>query len=236
LQKTALMSERRQAQGLDKLREARHAMTSARFALAANDSSAEAHLLAAAEGYWSAMNWLEGAEGFDTAHEEIHEVGRTIRANYAGSMCKLGPRDDGSFSHRCPVFLCHKRFGMSIGATSDSICSICYTDASECPHIPGESYEVVSSNDPWCNVCGKTKCSTHEVGTRYDTEAGMVVTNAVLHEVSIVARPAMPDARIREIPIDADAVEAAIGHLPPHAYLKCDKCLDPCQGFDSLGD
>lgn len=227
------MTDWGRAQGLGRLRKARSLATSGRFALAAGDRRAESILREAVEVYWSAMNWLEDAEEFDDAHREIHEAGRVLREEYSNG-CRLGPRDDGSFAHTCPVFLSHKRFGMSPGFTGNAICSICYEDVSECLHIPGDTYDVVANRDPWCNVCGDKSCSVHELGVKYEAETGIVVTEAKLHEVSIVPRPAQPDARIREIPIDRAEVEASLGRLPQGAFLKCDKCLSGCDGFDRL--
>jgi hypothetical protein len=229
------MSSWRRSEGLSKLAQARSLAADGQTALAAGNSTAEQELRSAVDVHWSAMNWLEDDEGFDTAHDEIHGVGRVLRENFE-TGCSLGPRDDGSFAHTCPVFLSHKRFGMSVGMTGNSICSVCYEDASECPHIPGERYEIVASHEPWCNVCGEQNCPNHVVGTRYPSEMGIVITEAELHEVSIVSRPAQPDARIRTIPIDRTEVEAAIGQLPDGAYLRCDKCLGPCDGFDSFRD
>lgn len=227
------MSERRLIEGRGKLANARRAATSGRFALSAGDSTAETYLRNAASQFWSAMNWLQDSDGFEAAHDEIHEVGVLLRDNFERG-CSLGPRDDGTFAHTCPVFLCHKRFGMSAGFTGNAICSICYQDASECPHIPGSSYEAVCAKGPWCNICGDQRCKTHTIGNSYAAEMGLVVTEATLHEVSLVARPVQPDNRIMEIPISIEEVQATYGRLPIGAYLKCDKCLDPCQGFDSM--
>ncbi len=227
------MSSWRRPTGLSKLEEARSTTSSGRLAHDAGDPTAETYFRQAVELYWSAMNWLEDDDGFDVAHDEIHEVGRLLRGSFEAG-CSLGPREDGSFAHTCPVFLSHKRFGMSPGFTGDAVCSICYQDASECVHVPGDIYEVVARSDPWCNVCGERACASHALGATYKAEAGMVVTKAALHEVSIVDRPAQPDARIREILINDADIEASLGPLPAGAFLKCDKCLGPCTGFDRV--
>jgi hypothetical protein len=83
------------------------------------------------------MNWLEDTPEFEIAHLELHTAGRFARENFAKG-CRPEPKGDGSFVHRCPVFIAHKRFGFSIGATGNAICSICGGDASECPTFRGE--------------------------------------------------------------------------------------------------
>lgn len=227
------MSDRRAKEGLRLLASARQKANSGRFALSARDPAAEELLRSSLPDYWSAMNWLEDTELFEVAHEEIHAAGQLLRREFERG-CSLGPREDGTFAHTCPVFLSHKRFGISAGFTGDSTCSICFGDASICLHTPGLTYEVAAQLDPWCNICGDQGCQAHEVGVRYETEAGMVVTRAVLHEVSFVARPAQPDNRLMEIPIDPEEVRAMHGPLPMGAFLKCDKCLSGCEGFDHL--
>lgn len=227
------MVDRRTDEGLRRLASARQKATSGRFALSARDPAAEALLRSSLPDYWSAMNWLEDTDSFGVAHDEIHAVGRLLRRDFERG-CSLGPRDDGTFAHTCPVYLCHKRFGLSPGFTGDSTCSICFTDASACTHTPGVTYEVAAQLEPWCNICGDQGCRIHEVGMRYETEAGIVVTAAVLHEVSFVSQPAQPDSRVMEIPIDAQEIRATYGPLPTGAYLKCDKCLSDCDGFDEF--
>jgi hypothetical protein len=72
------------------------------------------------------------------------------------------------------------------------------------------------------------------VGEIYSAEARVIVTEADLREISIVARPAQPDARPTQVEITRREVEAAFGPLPPGALVNCDKCLSPCAGFDHL--
>jgi hypothetical protein len=63
----------------------------------------------------------------------------------------------------------------------------------------------------------------------------VIVTSADLREVSIVARPAQPDARIQAIEITPADIAHAFGRaLPPGARLNCDKCLSSCEGLAFL--
>jgi hypothetical protein len=180
------------------------------------------------------MNWLEDTPEFDVAHSELHAAGRLAREQFREG-CRLAEEPDGSLTQRCPVALAHKRFGLSIGAIGNAICSVCGDDASECPHMPGDQYDLAACREHGrCNICLETDPCPHQPGETYRTEAHVVVTEAELREVSIVARPAQPDARIAKIPISRQRIEARLGRLPPHAYVSCDQCLSSCPGFDYL--
>lgn len=223
-------------QGQAILAEARQEYTSASFAHAAGDPSGESHLREALKKYWSAMNWLEGSDGFDVAHDELHRAGRDARDWYPAG-CEYAESDDGSFVQRCPVPLAHKRFGMSIGAFGNAICSLCGTDASECPHLPGRTYEVpAEKRDGQCNICRKSVCKEHLEGLIYPAQLGVIVTEMDVQEVSIVPVPAMPDARITGVPVTRERMEERFGHrLPDGVVVTCDQCLGECQGFRYLG-
>jgi hypothetical protein len=213
---------------------ARQASRSGRFAAQSGDAEAEALLRASLKSYWSAMNWLEGDPEFDLAHDELHDVGRAVRLRFVDG-CRPEPQPDGGHIQRCPVALAHKRFGFSIGGTGNAVCSICGDDASECAHTPGRSYLVEAGRHKgWCNICGEEACKSHDIGTKYDAEARVIITEMQLREISIVSRPAHPDARLTKIDMSRGDVERELGRLPSGAHLSCDKCLSSCQGFDYL--
>jgi len=52
-----------------------------------------------------------------------------------------------------------------------------------------------------------------------------------VHEVSLVNKPAQPEARITQISISASELQAELGDgFVPGMEVSCDKCLRPCGG------
>jgi hypothetical protein len=119
--------------------------------------------------------------------------------------------------------------------TSEFVCAICERPVEDCDdHVMGETYEklAIKADDGTCSICAATHCN-HVVGTAYPTMAHGVGRSADVHEVSMVARPRYPQARI---------TERTLNHLDPdenslvrwaaeNGQLNCDHCLGPCQGF-----
>jgi len=207
-----------------------------RFARAAGDPAAESFGRQALAVYASAMNWLEGSDDFDTAHNELHEVGRYCREEFPAG-CDL-TTDGDDFAQRCPVSLVHQRVGLSMGFTGNAICSICDLDVSECPHRPGHSYEVVASAhlNGRCNVCGSKACTNHLSGEIYEAETRVSITEIYeIDHIALVAQPVQPDARLTSIPISRRELEAHLGlTIADGLSVRCDQCLGECQGFTQI--
>jgi hypothetical protein len=152
----------------------------------------------------SAMNWLEGTERFEVAHQFLDKAGSLAREVFS-SGCELTYRD-GSYYQECAAALAHSRVGMSAGyIVQESHCSICLEDLEDCPHVPGRFYD------------GKACCR--------------VVTQADLLEVSLVERPMHPDARIESFPVDISDIKESLGPgFSVGMPVLCDRCLSPCTG------
>lgn len=228
------------SEGLAKIKKARALFFSAKAALAVGScEDAEQYARTAIHVYASAMNWLEeGADGFDLAHTEIHDVGLYCRLMFP-SGCRFKTQGTG-FIQQCPLPLAHKRFGFSLSMTGNAICSICDTDVTECSHYPGHAYiiETRRHSGGRCNICGNERCETHVVGICYMACAFVIISKVYeMDEISLVSRPRIPDARLASISRSRDEVEHALGHpIPANGYLQCNKCLIPCDGFAYLPD
>lgn len=158
----------------------------------------------------SAMDWLEEGDDFEAAHQLVDRIGGYVRTNHPES-CKVH-YESGTYYDTCPVLLGHSRVGLSPGLIiRESKCSICDEDPWTCDHISGETYE----------------------GER----AYRIVTRADILEVSLVARPAQPDARITKASIDESGIRQALGaEYVPGMTLFCDRCLTSCPGLNRAAE
>lgn len=200
-----------------------------------DDREAEEKIREALATAASAFYWLEGTELEEQAHEELHKYGAYAR-EHLSTGCRL--RWTGSsYESTCPVKVAHKRFGFSIGFVGNRLCSICRQDVSECEHLPGRLYEVEGGHDDEgrCTACAQADCSSHPGGERHRVRAHVLITEATMHEVSLVSRPKQPDARLSALPVDTEALQAALGPaFRPGMPVNCDACRFECHGFDEL--
>lgn len=166
--------------------------------------TADGYLREAMTALRSAMNWLEDTPDFELAHQRLDQVGKLARDNWPHG-CRL-VRDGTNYSMECPVALAHNRVGLSIGyIIKRSSCSICGADPVDCLHITGEEYEG-------------------EMCIRVIEEADML-------EVSLVGRPAQPDARIESMGVAHSDIRKFLGDaFTPGIEVTCDRCLKPCKG------
>lgn len=193
--------------GLAKLRAGREAYEEVVRACASPDGPTEEDhkkLRGALATLRSAMNWLEDTEHFEVAHDVLDKAGNLAR-RAVPQGCVLSYRDGGYFME-CPVALAHNRVGMSVGFVARAVeCSICGRDPDECPHITGRVYEG-------------ERC------VRRITEADVL-------EVSFVARPEQPDARIMSMSVGMNDLRQSLGEeFVPGVPVTCDRCLSPCDG------
>jgi hypothetical protein len=153
-----------------------------------------------------AMDWLEDSPDFEEAHRVLDLAGEYVRRTFG---CKLH-WDGSAYYQRCPVALAHVRVGMSIAYVArERHCSICGQDPDGCPHIRGRVY-------------GGQVCVS-------------VVTRADLIEVSLVSRPAHPDARIESMSVPSGTLRAELGSaFKPGVRITCDRCLGRCTGVTEI--
>lgn len=150
----------------------------------------------------SAMDWLEDTDTFGAAHDELDRAGEYVRRRFG---CHFH-WDGAQYWQACPVALAHTRVGISPAIMEEIIeCSICGVDPDYCTHITGEVY-------------GGRRC-VH------------IIKKAEIVEMSFVARPANPDARILRTTISLAALRGKLGAMwEPGIKINCDSCLHPCLG------
>jgi len=152
----------------------------------------------------SAMNWLEDTNEFELAHQRLDAAGKLAREQFPKGCALVF--SGGQYHQRCPVALAHNRSGMSPGyVVREAECSICHHDPEECDHITGRVYR----------------------GER----CVRILKRLDLLEVSVVSRPAQPDARFTSTSVPVSTLRRKLGKdFSPGTTVICDHCLTPCQG------
>ena len=191
------------AHGLATLAEAEATLQTAIELEPIEPEAAEQSARSALAEFRSAMNWLEDSDHFDNAHQRIDEAGAYVRRTFG---CQLH-QEGMSYEQRCPVALAHNRIGFSVGMfIEQSECSICGADPATCQHITGRTYDG--------EFCARK------------------ITKGRVTEVSLVGRPAQPDARIHQVTVDHAVLRDHLGpRWQPGVPVNCDKCLRPCTGI-----
>jgi hypothetical protein len=183
----------------------------------------------AARSYW----WSEDTEWEARQHALVHKIGKWTRKSFGCHLAFTGTE----YRQNCPASLMHNRFGVSAGMVGDAVCSLCGQDLSICPHIRGRSYWVAggpSSVSEICRVCNDAGCK-HRADRLY--RAGVVASyrNMEFRELSIVRRPATPEARFSDTPVSTSELAEKFGdRFRLGAPISCDLCLGPCPGFVEL--
>lgn len=193
-------------------------------------AEAEASGRAALATLASALNWAEDTESEDEAHEKLDEAGRWVRETFGCHIEQSG----SNYWQTCPVALGHNRIGLSIGGVATRICSLCGGDLSECEHLPGAAYMVPGGPTDlgWCRVCLQKDGCEHKPDETYRVGVASIIVDIELTEVSLVGKPANPDARLTRVPIDASKLRDSLGpDFVLGMRVNCDKCLSPCTGL-----
>jgi hypothetical protein len=186
-----------------------------------------------------AFNLLEDLPEADDAHRLIHESGMFVSRHFG---CRIELRD-GLWRWHCPVVIAHLRVGQSPGFTAVRICSICRENImlpDRCMHMANETYEVTVSDTLHC-PCGSRECRAHRAGEVIQV-APVAITEEVdsLQEISWVARPRDPLARIDEISYTSDQMASFMRTDIPSdmRVIECFHCRQACTGlwdFETLG-
>ncbi len=218
--------------GEQKLRLGTRQMHEAMRLLPSKPIESESKARAALATLRSAVDWLEDTSAMDIAHERLDVAGAWVRSTFG---CQVTWSDEHrTYVQDCPVALAHTRIGFSPEFSNvESVCTICGQSPFMCSHITGRTYRaprlLVGS---LCNVCLRSACRKHVTGTMYDVECVHVVTRGSIDGLSLVDRPANPNARIYSMTLSMSQLSAALGvELGPGTPLSCDRCLRPCSGF-----
>lgn len=183
-------------------------------------------LSAISEAFWRA----EATSYENDQHDFLHRIAKWKHDNLGCYLEKAGK----NYVQRCSVALTHKRMGFSAGFTGDSVCAICKKDEFECAHMRGRTYWVLGGlNGGECRVCGRQNCSQHDDQHIYRVSHSIRIRNPILHEVSMVKKPAIPTARLTEIPVSRHEIEEAVGIIDESKGMvySCHKCGGECPGF-----
>lgn len=180
--------------------------------------------------YRGALDWAEDTDLEDGAHRALDDAGRWVSETFG---CHL-ERSGDKYFRTCPVDLAHNRLGLSIGGRSARrICSLCGGDVSECEHLKGTAYLVPGgpADLGWCRVCNEEECE-HSPDTHYRASVVSRITDIDMVEVSLVSKPANPEARFQRMSVDSDELRIALGpDFEPGMEVRCHKCLEPCEGL-----
>ena len=196
----------------------------------------ETHIKKSVSSAMAALNYLEDHPLRERAHEAIHRAAFLKRGLFG---CPIVLRDDDGFWTDCPIKISHLRMGVSAGLASDFECSICGRLVEDCDHQMGYYHPKVAERDAegTCTICGETECE-HTPGETIMVRAWANARNVKASEVSFVARPRYPLARIVERAKDmGNAGEDQMVQLAAkQGHLNCDEDLGPCKGFKEMKD
>lgn len=230
-----LLDKHHQQEIDSRLASARARIVAAQSALVADadSSAAEGKAREALSAYASALNWAEDTGLEDTIHQEMDRAATWVRQTFGCTVAREGKE----YFQRCPVALAHTRVGLSVGGYARKRCSLCGDDLSECPHLPGVAYLVPGGPDDlgWCRVCLREQGCEHTSDQTYRAGLVSTIVEMTLEEVSIVAKPAQPDARLTSISISADDLRRALGdRFVAGMEVSCDRCLNACIGLHRI--
>lgn len=194
------------------------------------EHEARAAIRAVVRAYW----WAEDSTDDEPQHRLLHEIGSWTRRSFGCSL----DFDGTKYRQTCPIAIAHKRIGLSIGFIARRMCSICGGDLSSCPHVRGRSYWVRGgANDGLdCPVCLTIRCN-HRHDRLYRASVVSIVDEVdELKEISFVGRPASPEARLTELPVDTSSLQRRLGpSFQVGVDVSCDLCRrGECWGFDEL--
>jgi hypothetical protein len=100
--------------------------------------------------------------------------------------------------------------------------------------MPGIEYVVEGGVGPldWCRVCGERDGCEHLPDERYRARLIVIVVEMQLEEVSLVDKPAFPDARVTSMSYTLSDLRRTLGEdFQPGADLDCNRCLLECAGL-----
>lgn len=207
-----------------------HLLQKARELLSTDRDNAEQYARQALAAYRGSLDWAEDTGHEEDAHRRLDEAGAEVRLTFG---CYL-VRDGKQYKQTCPVALGHNRIGLSVGGrAAKRVCSLCGRDVSECEHLPGTAYLVPGGPTDlgWCRVCLKTECD-HVSTETYRVSLVSIIQEMDLDEVSVVTKPAHPEARIHAVSIPIDDLQQMLGsEFEPGMEVSCDRCLSDCGGL-----
>jgi len=195
----------------------------------------EPHIKKSVKAAMEALNYLEDHGLREEAHAAVHRAAFVNRGLFD---CPIVLRDDEYWTD-CPINISHLRMGVSAGLVSDFECSVCGELVEDCDHQMGQPYPKVAGRtaEGKCTICDSADCE-HPEDEVFAVPAHANARNFKAGEVSFVARPRYPLARIVEEAMDMGALhdDPRVRHAAKHGDLNCDADLGPCKGFNEMRD
>lgn len=200
----------------------------------ASRDTIEPHIVKSVASAIDALNYLEDHELMEEAHTAIHRSAFLKRGLFG---CPIVLRDDDEYWSECPINVSHLRLGVSVGMVSDFECSVCGELVEDCDHQMTDFYPKIATrrDNTGCNLCHDQKCE-HIEGETYLVQAHATARNIKTGEVSLVARPRYPLARIYAESVDMGKAhnDVSLRNAAAHGDLQCDADLGPCKGFNEM--
>ena len=165
----------------------------------------------------------------------LHNIGRRIHSEF---RCPI-KFEDGNYWEDCPVILSHGKYGVSIGASGKSICSICGEDVLSCIHVNGRFYDNVVARriHGMCNICHKENGCTHIEGQVHNgVEAISIVVDLNPDHVALTENPSNPLCAITALSLPLSDIWKSLSEREKHEFvygkttLYCHHCL-LCSGI-----
>jgi hypothetical protein len=150
----------------------------------------------------SALDWAEDTNKEDDAHAQLDKAGTFIRKTFGCNFLF----EEGTYFQTCPVALGHNRNAYFVPGGYEDLghCRVCLS-TTKCDHLPDKIYRA--------SVCAK-------------------LIEIELHEVSLVNRPAHPEARIQKVSISSEKIRQQLGEeFVDGMPVSCDYCLSECDGL-----
>lgn len=196
----------------------------------------ERHIKHSVESAVDALNLLEDHQLREEAHAAIHRAAFVKRGLFG---CPIILRDEEYWTN-CPINISHLRMGVSAGLVSDFECSVCGELVEDCSHQMGQCYPKVAERtiEGNCALCDSVDCEHAESEIIFLVPAEARARNVTVGEVSLVARPRYPLARIVEEAVNMGPLhdDSRLISAAKQGALNCDADLGPCRGFNEMQD
>lgn len=194
----------------------------------------EPHIKKSVSAAMDALNYLEDHPLREDAHVAIHRAAFVKRGLFG---CPVTYGENEEYWTDCPINISHLRMGISAGLVSDFECSICGQLVEDCDHEMGEYYPKIAGRDVEgkCTICDETECA-HTVGEMVMVATWANARNVKANEVSMVARPRYPLARMVAQSCDLGPIgeDPRMRNAAKRGLLNCDGDLGPCMGFNEM--
>lgn len=182
------------------------------------------------EAFW----YADETELEKKPHKLLHQIAKWKHDTIGCHLIKQGDE----YIQRCKVAITHRRMGFSAGLTGTPVCTLCGKSEFDCEHSKDKTYWTRGGTNKQgeCFICLEKSCTEHSDSYIYKVSPTTRITNPVLHEVSMVRKPRFPLARMQEVPISKEEIEANAGIIDESKGMvyTCHTCGGSCPGFQEF--